>query len=1193
MYLKRIELENFKSFGGKLTIPLLEGYMGITGPNGSGKSNISDAILFVLGPKSSKAIRAGRLSDLIFDGGRSKKPSDFTRVSLIFDNSDRLIPWDADTVKLTRLVKMSSSGEGYNSYFYVNDHRSSLSEFDDLLSSARISADGYNLVQQGDVTRIVEMGNLERRRVLDGISGISRFDADIGKAEEERRQTEENLERISIIQRELEAQLEQLDSEREAARRYLDTKAVLDMAKAQLVLKNLELAKAEADSTQAQIDAYDLEISGLEGERASLLEQAKDLEAEKDRWEAEIEARSGEEYRNLKDRRDELMVEAARRKDAAERAERDISDAEEEISQLKDEAGRLDAELDSKRAEVSELSERHEAAEAERDSHQAELDGLKREIESRGGELSRLQEDIAAAEERVEGLREDEHRLTLERGRMSTDQDALWQDKSRIEEDLETAKFEVQDAEWQIRELKTNEGQSSERLKEVSERLREMKGEESRLSEEEADLRQALNRLEREYASLKAEKEAAENLQKGYNRAVAAVLEARDRGTIKGIHGTIAELAEVDEEYETALAVAAGGRMQAIIVDDDATASEAIGMLKRNKAGRATFLPLSKMQEGRPRAKAIMASQRSLGYAIDLVRFDPVYRPAFWHVLGDTVVTEDLGSARSLMGGVRIVTLEGELIEAAGAMVGGSMAKQTMRFGSASSGRLEAVADELRIANEAMERLSAEIRQLDSDIRAAQEELRSASGKDREYQDGIARLEGRREEAKSRRGTLQDRLKENSDHIDVMIRDVQAKDSELEVCRSDLASAREELRSLKERLMELAPEEVQSRLNSLQESLMAADRRLGSVNEELITERSRLDSLEGRREQNEAQQASFAESLQELAANRDQERGKETEARTEMSAVKTMMSRIEDEVKELRDRRDDAYRKAVSRRSEAETIKDRITTKSDFQNGLRVRYAQAAQRVDQLRQEAEGINIEVAMPLPSLEGIKGRIRQSEAELDRMGYVNLRAIEDYEEKKGRHDRMMEEVGRLEMQKDELLTLMQSLNEEKKAVFDRVYQAVDENFRVVYSDLSGGGEAYLSLENEEDPFQGGLLINAKPKNGKLLRLEALSGGEKSLTALAFIFALQEYQPSPFYLLDEVDMFLDSVNAEMVARRVKQSCAKAQFVQISLRKVTLGKADHLMGVTRQPNGVSKVIMQPDMVEMTKDLERAEGST
>ena len=289
-------MENFKSFGGKLVVPLMEGYTAVTGPNGSGKSNITDAILFVLGPKSSKAVRAGKLTDLIFDGGKSKGKASFTKVSLVFDNTDRLMPWDDDTVRLTRYVKLSDNGTDYSSYFYVNDRKSTMTEFDGLLTKARISADGYNLVQQGDVTRIVQMGAIERRRIIDAISGIASFDADIEKARGERAEAETNLDRIGIVVDELNHQVDRLAKDREDARAYIAAQAALEMARAQYSHRKLQMEQSKLDSVSDQ-------ISRLEGRMDSDVAAKADLEsarAEKERQisekEDEIASKIGPEY---------------------------------------------------------------------------------------------------------------------------------------------------------------------------------------------------------------------------------------------------------------------------------------------------------------------------------------------------------------------------------------------------------------------------------------------------------------------------------------------------------------------------------------------------------------------------------------------------------------------------------------------------------------------------------------------------------------------------------------------------------------------------------------------------------------------------------------------------------------------------------------------------------------------------------
>ena len=314
-----------------------------------------------------------------------------------------------------------------------------------------------------------------------------------------------------------------------------------------------------------------------------------------------------------------------------------------------------------------------------------------------------------------------------------------------------------------------------------------------------------------------------------------------------------------------------------------------------------------------------------------------------------------------------------------------------------------------------------------------------------------------------------------------------------------------------------------------------------------------------------------------------------THAYEKIDALRAIESEMEGGIEDLRNQKDalvaDKYRLDSEIRERSKDMENSAAALESF----RAQEIQLEQSLQMLRAEVEAITIEVAMPIPSEEEIRRTIRTQEAVMAKLGNVNLRAIQEYDERKARLDGLNAEVDSLNRHIRELSDLMASLTSKKKGLFMQSYDAVNENFKAIYAQLSGGGEAYMGLEDEEDPFSGGLMINAKPRNGKLLKLEALSGGEKSLTALSFIFAIQEHQPSPFYVLDEVDMFLDSINAEMVARRVKESSAKAQFIQVSLRKVTLALADHLIGVTRPPSGISRVIMQPDLTEVSRYEEEA----
>ncbi|MEM2979656.1 MAG: AAA family ATPase, partial [Methanomassiliicoccales archaeon] len=706
MYLKQIELENFKSFGKKLVIPLLEGYTAVTGPNGSGKSNISDAILFVLGPKSSRAIRAGKLTDLIFNGGSSKQPAKYTKVSLVFDNKDRLIPVDADAVKLTRLVKITENGDGYNSYFYVNDRKSTLTEFESLLAHARISADGYNFVQQGDVTKIVEMSNFERRKILDDISGISRFDEEILKAETERKEAEQNIERITIILNELEKQIEQLREERELAVKYLQIKDELALSKAQLAYKRRESVIVEIESIRKQTEQYDREISSLQSRKELISQKAADLEISIARLEEEAATKGGENFKELKGKIDNAKIQIARLRDQAERAAQDISELKESSKSRAEEKQRLEREYIEIEDRLKEIKGQFEEKSAMLSSKQSMLEEIQHRIGAIDEESESLQRRISSLDTEIRAKEEEIHTLTLEKERLEERIERTDSEISFLEESKKNLEFEINDADWNIRQLKAVEKDYSKEMKTLQEQYHAKKNMESRLSSQADELERTIQRLNREYNQLKAEQEAADNVARGYTRAVRSILEARDRGELKGIHGTIAELATVDEKYQVALNIAAGGRMQSIVVENDEVAARAIEFLKKNNLGRAIFLPLSRMMDGKPRGKAILAERESLGYAIDLVKFEERYRPAFWYVFGDTVVMENLEKARKFMGGVRLVTLEGELLEASGAMIGGTLEGMPIKFGSSMKGRLEEVGEALRQAMEESEKVS-------------------------------------------------------------------------------------------------------------------------------------------------------------------------------------------------------------------------------------------------------------------------------------------------------------------------------------------------------------------------------------------------------------------------------------------------------------------------------------------------------
>jgi chromosome segregation protein len=1184
MHLMEIELENFKSFARKTRIPLLQGFTAITGPNGAGKSNISDAILFVLGPRSSRVIRAGKLTDLIFNGGKERKPASETKVSLIFDNADRLIPIDSDRVKLTRIVRVSDNVDGYYSYFYVNDRRSSLGEFDNLLANARISADGYNFVQQGDITRIVEMTNLERRRILDDISGITKFDEDIQSAEKEKLEAEENIQRLSIILDEIRKQMKQLDADRDGALKYKDLHDKLQTAQACMAVKRKESVDREISSMNEQITSYTAEKEKSETKKGELQTELEDISRQLAEVEAEITERGGEEAKEIKDKIDNLRIEIARAKDAAQNSDESAESLKEVRQAQNEDLKAVVKDLDGLAEKLEPIKKDHEKKSKLLEDKRSKLLAHQDEVSKSDSEIGSLQKEAVGLSVDITTKGEKLHALNLEQDRLGEKLQRVKIDIANLEETKKTYEFELKDAEWSIKELKNENKTSNQGVRKLQEEFQAKKNKERKLLEQSQELENAVKTLTREYNQLKAEAMAIDAVKKGQSSAVSSILEARDKGQIKGIHGSVSELAEVEDEYETALNVAAGPRMQAIVVDSDEVASECINYLKKSKGGRATFLPLNKMIDGRPRGKAILAAKESVGFAIDLVKFDEKYKTAFWFVFGDTVVVKNLEEVRRLMGGVRLVTLEGELAEASGAMIGGTLEKNMMKFGAPSESKIEKKSAELRAAIEESESVQKELAELKLDIADLESKIRDVNSKDSGESVKMDSLEAKRKEFDQRLASLASELetkdKEQAETLDL-----------LEKVKEDVKRFTEEIEKLKKtkeakdkRLLEATPQELSQQLKKLESEIFELSNEVAGLNSEIQTITKQVELVQTRKKELEDGAKATDAKIEELKAKGKESSEKQVQFETELKALLKMERSMGDKLNSLRTKRDAFYKKKTDTEADIEKIATKVQTSCDFVLSLQSKLGESEKKLQEAQAElAQYANISLPSEMPATEDLKLTVADCERQIGSLGAVNLKAIDEYDEKKGRHDGLKDEIGQLDKQKANLNKLVAELNDKKKLGFGKIFVAINENFKKIFYELSNGGEAELLLENEQEPLQGGLIIKARPKDKKVVRMEALSGGEKSMTALSFIFAIQAYEPSPFYLLDEVDMFLDGVNAENVAKAVRRSAQNAQFIQISLRKVSLKEADHIMGVTMQREGISEVVFKPNIAEGT----------
>lgn len=1185
MYLKEVQLENFKSFR-KTKVTFLPGFTAVTGPNASGKSNITDAILFVLGPKSSKVVRAGKLTDLIFNGGNGKKLPGYCRVSLVFNNSDREIPLDDDIVTLTRLVKYANNPENYYSYFYVNGKISSLTEFENLLTGAHISADGYNFVQQGKINEITAMSNLERRRILDGIAGITKFDSDIEKAERKKEETEANLEKIKIVLHEIRAQIRSLEKDREGALKYKSIKDELILRKYQLSARKKINVEEEIGNIKKQVKDYSNQKNECEEKKQGLKKEFENAQRKLGEVEDKIADKGGEEAKEVKEKIDEL-------RDNLVRATEGINYSRDEIKRLRDERAKIVIELGRVEKELKKMKKDGDAGEKDfgnkskiLDEKQEKYRNVQTLISKSDNESLSIQRDLSLLKKEYEEKQVELKTLTIDRDVISEKMERIKTDIASMEESVKTYEAEIKDATYEEKGLKNDLTEKDEADRKLKDELVLKKNEETKISEQVKEIEPKIAKLMNLRSQLKAEVDAKESVSKGYTRAVKSVLDARDRGELKGIHGAVAELGKVEEEYEDALSIAAGSRMQSVVVDTDENAAKAIMYLRRKKLGRVTFLPLNKMMKGMATGKSLMVVKEpdSLGFAIDLIKFDEKYRNAFWYVFGSTIIMKDLDCARKRMGGVRLATLKGELLEAGGAMIGGSTEKH-MYFGKGES-EIDKLSKELRENVRKQEELSSMLIGIREKINFITEEIR--------------KNEVEVNTSKMRIGDLEVKHKDYLNRLNILKKDRAQKLNEKNENEKTLLNLNKKIEGNEKRLKELDKErgekgklllkstkiEFASASKSLQKEVENLTKEIRDLESKNTTLKTQIEIVGQRKQQlieNEKDIVNTIKTHEEKIENLTNARD---EYKNRIDALMKVGQTMDETLKKLNETRDKLYRDVLNLKTNLEKYSDKINTYSDMSSSLSIKIPALEEKLAETIAEMQNYTPQDKdEELPSIEHLKEEMYRLEKQLDALGAVNMMAVENYDTINKRKNEVEEELKRLDNQKKNLIKLAENLQNKKREGLLKVFNAVNENFKGIYPQLSGDMEAELVLENSEDPLEGGLAIHIRPEERRMLKLDSLSGAQKSLTALALIFAIQRYEPSPFYILDEIDMFLDAVNAERVAQMVKNNSERAQFIVISLRKISLKEADHVYGVVKQKNDVSNIIGNVNISEVGEE--------
>ncbi|MDP7265774.1 MAG: chromosome segregation protein SMC [Candidatus Thermoplasmatota archaeon] len=1175
MYLKEVYMKNFKSFGKQtIVVKLSQGLTVVSGPNGSGKSNISDALLFVVGGQRTKKLRADNYAGLIFDGGKKGKGAKSAEVKLIFSNDDRKINVDSDLVEFTKKIKQKGKGPAdVKTYYYINGRSSSRGEFHNIFSVARLSSDGYNVVQQGTVNDIADSTPKQRRGILDDMAGITSLDEALNKSNKRKEKVKKHLDELDAVVGEIDRHLRQLKRERNGALRYRKFEEELAKAKATLAFARKQALEASIENIHGLIKGYKEEIRSSRQEIEKLAERKKELGLGIVDLARKMDEMGDEESKKLIREIQDYQLNLLKAKDRKENAKETRAELEVQLEQYTADIAQGEKEFSKLISERDKLTKRLNRDKLRFEKADGEFKELSDSMKDSSNKFLKLQDELIKLKKELETTVSERHSLAMEDEALNARITRHLGELGDEEDTINNLMMEVRDIKWRLDEKAKLRLVSEKKRKKLSKRQSKARAEIVALRDSGEAIEKVVSRLNQEYQRLRVKRSAADEM--GYGRAVKMVLKAGENNKLPGIHGTIAQLARVDEEYELALSTAAGGGMQGIVTKNDASASAAIEFLKKRNYGRATFLPLNKMTGGRAGGKALMVADKPgvIGFAMDLVEYDERYRNAFWYVFGDTLVVKDLEAARQYMGGVRLVTLDGQLIERRGAMTGGSRLAKLIKFGKKDDARYGEVRKELDDAATRQEEITGKIKEQVENFTTIGDEI-SRITMDMSRVDGdMSALEVNLREYSNR---LERMTKEKTGVTDNIsgLRDEQTVLGEKMKKKDELIRSREKTISKKENYaLKVVPAKLKAKMEKLKEDrekLLESNRGIEARLEGLTTKIEIYEERLG--EMKETKQATVENMVKQEEASTEADE-EITRLSKEVEMRRSVSDKLDEKIREIKqkiDRKNEEQREVDRKRNE---LTVHIEGRKSYIIGQNAALSDHSEKLGEIMVKISRYDSEIEGPYPSQDELKYTIMDSKKKMGRLEPVNMVALEIYDREKKRKDDITEKYDKLVAEEKSLTRMVVDVKKKKKEKLMEVFENIDLNFKEIYPKICRNGEGYLHLENKDEPFEGGLIIRARPPGKKMRDIRYLSGGEKSQVAIAFILALQRYDPSPFYVLDEVDQNLDMVNSEVIAKMIKKNSASAQFIMISLHKIIMNFADHLYACYIK-DGISRMV-------------------
>ncbi len=1134
--IKSMHLKGFKSFAKPINLEFGTGFNCIIGPNGSGKSNIMDAMCFVLGKLSAKSMRAEKASNLIFNGGKNSSQLKEAEVSIIFSNDDNEFPVESNEIKLTRVIK--STG---NSVYKINDEILTRQQIIEVLSAAKIDPDGHNIILQGDIVRFMGMKPEQRRELIEEVAGISVFENKKNKAMTSLNRVEGQLNDVTIILHERESYLKELRKDKDQAEKYKNLEKNIKSNKAtyfHLQLKERNVKKEEIES----------KIKKQENNKKKLEEREKEI------WE------------NIKKKKGELEN---INKDIEEKGEKEAIELQNEIESLKTELARNQERNETCKSEINKIIERKKQLETSEQDINKTIKGLK---ESKGELDEKIKILKRGEEEKSKQINNLKTKLGIisnsEFEKIEEELDEKLKEYEKLQEinqDLLQKKFKI-DAEISSIEDKISTGEQLEktsnapairkRLEVITKEISKSATEDTVLYEKLKSAKENYSQLNEELFKLQTQRNSAKASVEG-DRAIKKILDQKH----PGVYGTVSQLGSVEKKFATALDVAAGARIKSLVVLDDKIAASCIKTLKESRSGIATFLPMNKI---RARSTTKIKGNGIYGSAIDLIEYNPKFKTIFSYVFANTLVVEDIATARRVgIGKVRMVTLEGDIVEMSGAMIGGYRTKrQGVGFNEKTiDNKLEKITGEIdqskRILN-LLEKRKIENEEKINKIRNEKSEIEGELIKLERSTSGLSVTELKKKRKELKESPIYKEFSDIGNQMEILNKTLQKTKAEKVKLKGNSNS-----------------NEKGNRLDNLENKRLKIREEIVEKNTEIKNITIQLTNIYGPEK----------EKILQLIKNSE----KETEDFKEEH--KTLGQLIKDQ-KTLLNKKDSekskfqkAYKDLFSARNKlSETIQKlegttliettKIKSINEKINDLSIKKAKVmAEReaIDQEMEEFKGITLRRGI---TKEDLKVEIKNFENMISKMGNVNMRALEVYENIKKEYESLVEKTDKLKMEKEDVLDMIAEIEKNKKDIFLKTFKTINNNFSRIFRSLSNKGEAAMEVENKESPLDGGIDIRVRITGNKFLDIKSMSGGEKTMAALAFIFAIQEYQPAAFYLLDEVDAALDKKNSELLSELVSKYSAGAQYIMISHNDNVITEADYVYGVSMHQTGISKII-------------------